>query len=104
LADLRLHAAPFPMRPNPCASASTRRQAGEAARLALAHEGAVQLFSGGGVQVTPDGWSVNTTQPTLAAQRHSAAADGPATHVDPPAPRAPGCRCRRRRRAPSATR
>lgn len=28
-----------------------------------ANEGAVKVFSGGGVQVTPDAWSVNTTQP-----------------------------------------
>src|SRR5207247_7503394 len=28
-----------------------------------ANEAAVQVFSAGGGQVTPDGWSVNTTQP-----------------------------------------
>jgi phospholipase C len=34
--------------------------------------GAVQVYSGGGVQVTPDGWSVNTSQPPFQRQWHTA--------------------------------
>ena len=41
-----------------------------------ANQGAVKLFSGGGVQVTPEGWSVNTTQPPYQPSGISPDADG----------------------------
>ncbi|MBG9386626.1 acid phosphatase [Caenimonas aquaedulcis] len=48
-----------------------------------ASEGAVQVFSGGGVQVTPDGWSVNTTQPPWQPSGVPPAANGPLNAADP---------------------
>lgn len=48
-----------------------------------AREGAVLVFSGGGVQVTPDGWSVNTTQAPWQPSGIPPAANGPATDADP---------------------
>jgi acid phosphatase len=48
-----------------------------------AREGAVLVFSGGGVQVTPDGYSVNTTQAPWQPSGIPPAASGPATHADP---------------------
>src|SRR5262249_25946404 len=48
-----------------------------------AREGAVQVFSGGGVQVTPDGWSVNTTQPPWQPSGIRPAANGPLTDANP---------------------
>jgi phospholipase C len=45
-----------------------------------ATQGAVQVFSSGlGGQVTPDGWSVNTSQPTYQPSGIRPAADGPRT-------------------------
>ena len=43
--------------------------------------GAVQLV--GGIQVTPDGWSVNTTQPPWQPSGTRPAANGPLTDADP---------------------
>src|SRR3954470_21435029 len=48
-----------------------------------AREGAVQLFSAGGGQVTPDGWSVNTSQPAYQPSGIPPAASGPAAFADP---------------------
>ena len=48
-----------------------------------ANEGAVQLFSGGGVQVTPDGLSVNTSQPPYQPSGIPPAPDGPFTLANP---------------------
>jgi acid phosphatase len=48
-----------------------------------AREGAVQLVSGNGGQVTPDGWSVNTSQPPWQPSGIPPAANGPLTHADP---------------------
>jgi phospholipase C len=44
--------------------------------------GAVQLLTGG-AQVTPDGWSVNTTQPPYQPSGVPPASDGPLDHADP---------------------
>ena len=71
-----------------------------------ARDGAVQTYSGGlGGQITPDGFSVNTTQPLVSAERHRPGRR--AAHWSWPTPRAAsasGCRCRRKRTRPSATR
>ncbi len=49
-----------------------------------ANEGAAQVISSGlGGQATPDGWSVNTTQPPYQPSGVPPAADGPATHANP---------------------
>ncbi|HET8747837.1 MAG TPA: acid phosphatase [Ramlibacter sp.] len=48
-----------------------------------AREGAVEVVSGAGVAVTPDGWSVNTTQPPWQPSGIRPAATGPLTHADP---------------------
>ena len=71
--------APEPMRIRLDASGKLEKRPGSPS----ANEGAVQLFSGGGVQVTPDGWSVNTTQPPWQPSGIPPAANGPATHADP---------------------
>ena len=47
-----------------------------------ANQGAVQVFSGGG-QVTPDGWSVNTTQPPYQPSAIPPATDGPREFASP---------------------
>ncbi len=47
-----------------------------------AHDGAVQVYSGGGVQVTPQGWSVNTTQPPYQPSGIPPAPQGPLTHAN----------------------
>ena len=46
-----------------------------------ANTGAVKLFSGGGVQVTPEGWSVNTTQPPYQPSGIPPDASGPRTYA-----------------------
>jgi phospholipase C len=43
----------------------------------------VQLFSSGGGQVTPDGWSVNTSQPAYQPSGIPPAANGPSSLADP---------------------
>jgi phospholipase C len=48
-----------------------------------AREGAVQLFSSGGGQVTRVGWSVNTSQPPYQPSGIAPPADGPAALADP---------------------
>lgn len=48
-----------------------------------ASEGAVQVYSGGGVQVSPQGWSVNTTQPPFQPSGIPPAPQGPWTHANP---------------------
>ncbi|MBK0392384.1 acid phosphatase [Ramlibacter algicola] len=48
-----------------------------------ARDGAVQLVSSGGGQVTPDGWSVNTSQPPWQPSGIPPAANGPLTHAAP---------------------
>jgi phospholipase C len=48
-----------------------------------AREGAVRVFSAGGGQVTPDGFSVNTEQPPWQPSGLLPAAGGPTTHADP---------------------
>lgn len=48
-----------------------------------ANEAAVEVFSGGGVQVAPDGYSINTTQPPYQPSGIPPAVDGPNTHADP---------------------
>ncbi|WP_427913051.1 acid phosphatase [Ramlibacter sp. MMS24-I3-19] len=48
-----------------------------------ARDGAVQVYSSGGGQVTPDGWSVNTSQPPYQPSGIAPAADGPLTMADP---------------------
>ena len=49
-----------------------------------ANVGAAQIFSSGiGGQVTPDGYSVNTSQPTYQPSGVAPAPDGPRTHADP---------------------
>ncbi|MGZ5271812.1 MAG: acid phosphatase [Ramlibacter sp.] len=48
-----------------------------------AREGAVKVFSSGGGQVTPDGWSVNTSQPAYQPSGVPPAPGGPATLADP---------------------
>jgi acid phosphatase len=48
-----------------------------------ASEGAVKVFSSGGGQVTPDGWSVNTSQPAYQPSGIPPAANGPHELVDP---------------------
>ena len=48
-----------------------------------AREGAVQLFSAGGGQVTPDGWSVNTSQPPFQPSGVPPAATGSLALADP---------------------
>ena len=48
-----------------------------------ANEAAVEVFSGGGVQVSPEGYSINTTQPPFQPSGIPPAADGPNTHADP---------------------
>nr|WP_236599895.1 acid phosphatase [Ramlibacter alkalitolerans] len=47
-----------------------------------AREGAVQVFSDGGVPLTADGWAVNTLQPPWQPSGIPPAANGPATHAD----------------------
>ena len=48
-----------------------------------ATEGAVKVYSSGGGQVTPDGWSVNTTQPPYQPSGIPPAANGPLAMADP---------------------
>jgi acid phosphatase len=48
-----------------------------------ARVGAVQVYSGGGVAVTPDGYTVNTVQPPWQPSGIPPAPTGPATHADP---------------------
>jgi len=48
-----------------------------------AKEGAVRLFSSGGGQVSPDGWSLNTTQPAYQPSGIPPAANGPKELADP---------------------
>jgi phospholipase C len=48
-----------------------------------ANEGAVQLLSANGGQVTPDGYSINTTQPPYQPSGLPPAADGPLTLANP---------------------
>lgn len=48
-----------------------------------ANEAAVEVFSGGGVQVSPEGYSINTTQPPFQPSGIPPAANGPSTHADP---------------------
>lgn len=45
--------------------------------------GAVQVYSRGGGQVSPDGWSVNTTQPPFQPSGIPPAADGPLALANP---------------------
>jgi phospholipase C len=47
-----------------------------------ASEGAVKVFSAGGGQVTPDGYSVNTSQPPYQPSGIAPAKDGPLTAAD----------------------
>ena len=76
-------------------AARCERQAREAARLAARRrEGAVQVYSAGGGQVTPDGLSVNTTQPPYQPSGIPPAANGP--------PRWPTRRATAQRRAGAA--
>lgn len=48
-----------------------------------ASAGAVKVYSAGGGQVTPDGWSVNTSQPPYQPSGIAPAPDGPLTLADP---------------------
>jgi acid phosphatase len=48
-----------------------------------ARDGAVQVFSRGGGQVTPDGWAVNTSQPAYQPSGIPPAADGSLDLADP---------------------
>lgn len=48
-----------------------------------ATQGAVKVFSAGGGQVTPDGWSVNTSQPPYQPSGIAPAPGGPLTLADP---------------------
>jgi acid phosphatase len=48
-----------------------------------ARDGAVQVFSRGGGQVTPDGWAVNTSQPAFQPSGIPPAADGSLDLADP---------------------
>jgi phospholipase C len=48
-----------------------------------AREGAVRVYSASGGQVSPDGWSLNTTQPPYQPSGIPPAADGPSTLADP---------------------
>ena len=48
-----------------------------------AQTGAVQVYSGGGVQVTPDGFSVNTSQPPFQPSGIPPSANGPREWADP---------------------
>jgi acid phosphatase len=48
-----------------------------------ASEGAVKVYSAGGGQVTPDGWSVNTTQPMYQPSGIPPAPNGPLALADP---------------------
>ena len=73
---------------HPDAPASMRIQLDSQGKLSKkpgsssANVGAVKLFSGGGVQVTPEGWSVNTSQPPYQPSGIAPSADGPATHAN----------------------
>ena len=71
--------APEPMRIRLDAQGKLEKRPGSPS----AREGAVQVYSGGGVQVTPDGWSLNTTQPPWQPSGIPPAASGPATQADP---------------------
>jgi acid phosphatase len=48
-----------------------------------AKEGAVRVFSSGGGQVSPDGWSLNTTQPPYQPSGIAPAPNGPKELADP---------------------
>ncbi|MEJ6022844.1 acid phosphatase [Ramlibacter sp. PS4R-6] len=48
-----------------------------------ANEGAVRVFSSGGGQVSPDGWSLNTSQPAYQPSGIPPAANGPKEMADP---------------------
>ena len=72
--------APASMRVRLDANGKLEKRAGSPS----ASVGAVQIVSSGlGRSVTPDGWSVNTTQPPYQPSGIPPAADGPPTHANP---------------------
>jgi phospholipase C len=76
----------------------------ERSRSPVGRMTAVQVYSGGGVQVTPDGYSVNTSQPPYQPSGVPPADGGSLDLADPKGDGMARRRCRRRRRRRSATR
>jgi phospholipase C len=71
--------APAPMRARLDAQGKLEKKPGSPS----ANEGAVQVYSAGGGQVTPDGYSVNTSQPPYQPSGIPPAADGASDFADP---------------------